>query len=159
MDRKTNKEAARSKGGRGNAFWKDPEKVEKIKAAFSIDANITEACQYAEISQSAYYAYKQKNLETVASWEAKSSTLYLKAKQVISDRIHAGDADWSAWLLTHRHPDYTPKQKNEVTGKDGKPLFQPLSDEQQALIAHGVAMVLPVSNERVKSNRETAKQL
>lgn len=98
----------RSNGGRGNAFWKNPDKIRRLIEAFIIHATVTEACYYAGISRSQYYEYKKKNPDIVQEWEDHKMILHLLAKRNIAERIFAGDVDWSWKFLERRNPDWIP---------------------------------------------------
>lgn len=93
-----------SKGGRGIAFWKNPDKIQALKHAFSLSANVSEACFYAGISRQQYYEYKKKNPDIVADWESHRHWLSLKAKYNITQAILVGDIEMS-WRFLETHDE------------------------------------------------------
>lgn len=78
-----------------------PEVVTKLKEAFAIDCNVTEACYYAQISRETYYRWIKKNPELLDEFRYMKQTLPLKAKHNIAQRIHAGSVE-DSWKYLER---------------------------------------------------------
>jgi len=70
-----------------------PEVVKKLEEAFSIDASISEACFYANISRQSYYNNVKEGMELFDRFEALRQKPILKARQTIvkslDDPYHA----------------------------------------------------------------------
>ena len=45
-----------------------------------------------------------------------------KAKHNIIKAVHGGDLPTSKWYLQMKDPEFMPRQRTEVTGKDGQPI-------------------------------------
>lgn len=78
-----------------------PEVVTKLKEAFAIDCNITEACYYAQISRETYYRWVKQNPELYDEFRFMKQALPLKAKHNIAQRIHAGSVE-DSWRYLER---------------------------------------------------------
>lgn len=91
-----------------------PEVVRKLEEAFSIGANISQSCFYADISRDTYYRWINENPELSDRFTAFQDKVPLKAKENIARSIHAGSVGDSWRLLEKRDPDYTDKVKIDV---------------------------------------------
>jgi len=97
-----------------------PEVVKKLKEAFAIDCNITEACFYAEITPKTYYNWIKKNPELLQEFEHMRETLPLKSKHNIANSIQKGDVGLSERYLSKRQPEvYGDRLKIEHSGSIG----------------------------------------
>lgn len=133
----------RSKGGRGLAFWKNPDIIEALKRAFAIDCNIKEACFYAGISRQQYYEYKKKNPDTVAEWENQRLWLSMKAKYNIAQAIYAGDIK-SAWRYLETHDEnYKKACQHHVyfQSKENTTVIDELTPEQDETVQYGLKLL------------------
>lgn len=107
----------KDKGGRPLAVT--PDVVGKLEEAFTVGANITQACDFAGISRDAYYNYCERNegfTDKVAEWSARTG---LRAKYNIHKAIENKDVDVSKWYLERTDDAYNPKRRAEITGTDG----------------------------------------
>lgn len=108
---------AKGKAGRPRVFTADV--VTKLEEAFTIGANVTQACDFAGISRNAYYNYCEQNEgfnDKVAEWSARTG---LRAKYNIHKAIENKDVDVSKWYLERTDDAYNPKKRAEITGTDG----------------------------------------
>ncbi len=93
------------------------EVVKKLCEAFAIDATISQACDYADISEKTYYNWIEKNPELLQKFDRMRQRLPLKAKQNIAGTISAGDIGISKWLLERKEAsNYGEKVKVEHSG-------------------------------------------
>lgn len=76
--------------------------ISKLKDAFAIDANITQACKYAEITTETFYQWLKENPKFSGEITAMREALPLKAKENIARRIHVGDTALSKWLIERK---------------------------------------------------------
>ena len=76
---------AKNKGGRPTVLTR--ETIAKLKQAFSIDATITEACFYADIADSSYYRWKEKNPKLSEDVERLRNKPILKARKEVVDGL------------------------------------------------------------------------
>lgn len=108
---------AKGKAGRPRAVT--PDVVGKLEEAFTVGANITQACDFAGISRDTYYDYCERNagfIDKVAEWSARTG---LRAKYNIHKAIENKDVDVSKWYLERTDDAYNPKKRAEITGTDG----------------------------------------
>lgn len=98
----------------GNLQKMIPEVVKKLEEAFSVGANISQACFYAEISRRTYYNWIEEFPELLHRFTELQEKLPLKAKDNINRAIQAGSVGDSWRLLEKRDPDYTEKVKIDV---------------------------------------------
>ena len=121
VERKTDKTCARCwkrkpcKCGRPPKF--SEEIIGKLLQAFAIDANVKQACAYAEIHPDTYYEWVKKHPELSDRIEVMREKLPLKAKENIARIIHGGSIDDSWQLLGKRDKDYTEKVQVEHSGE------------------------------------------
>lgn len=81
----------------------------KLEAAFNNGYNITEACQYSNISRDTYYNWIATKPEFSDRMEKAQLMLNRKAKEAVAMAIQGGDANLSFRYLERRDPDYKPK--------------------------------------------------
>lgn len=106
------------------------EVLEKLEEAFLLGCTDREACFYADIALSTLYLYQEQNPEfSERKAELKENPILLARKTVVENL--ARDPELSLKFLERkRKKEFSPRQ--EVTGKDGKPLGQAsLSDEDK----------------------------
>lgn len=78
---------------------KNQSSVDKLRYAFSIGSNVTEACYYAGIDRKTYYNWKEDNQELFHELEQLRQDPVLKARKVIMDKIESGDIKVAMWYL------------------------------------------------------------
>ena len=96
-----------------------PDVVRKLEKAFTVGANVTQACDFAGISRETYYKHCERNAgftDKVAEWSARTG---LRAKYNIHKAIEAEDVDVSKWYLERTDDAFNPKKRAEITGTDG----------------------------------------
>lgn len=86
-----------------------PEVVTKLIAAFNNMYNITEACQYADISRTTYYRWIEKDDRFSYKMSQAQSAPTRKAKEIVVDGINKGDTGLALRLLMLKDPDFKPK--------------------------------------------------
>ena len=96
--------------------------IAKLELAYTADANNTQACDFAGISEDSLYAYIRKNPDFRDKIECWKQRLKLGAKMNVKNTIADGDKDMSKWYLEKTDNGFNPKQKQELTGKDGNPI-------------------------------------
>ena len=96
--------------------------IAKLELAYTAGANNTQACDFAGISQDAFYDYIKKYPEFSDKIERWTQRLKLGAKMNVKNAIDDGDKDMSKWYLEKTDNGFNPKQKQELTGKDGNPI-------------------------------------
>lgn len=104
---------SRNKGGRPTKLT--PEAVKKLEEAFAIDATVSEACFYADISRQTYYTWLEENPGFSDRFEALRNKPVLKARQTVvsslSDPVHA-----FRYLEKKRGDEFGTKSKVELSG-------------------------------------------
>ncbi len=101
------------------------EVIRKLEDAFSYGATDREAIFVANISATAFYEYCKDNPEFTNRIDALRDMPKYKAKKNVVDKINTGSINESQWYLERRAKDEF-STRNELTGKDGKELPQPL---------------------------------
>ena len=103
----------KNKGGRPTVMTDDV--VNKLEYGFMKGLNDTEACCYAGISRTTFYAYCDEHPEFVDKKEELKKKPSTKAKLNIVEAIEAGDTDLSKWYLERRNKDeFSLKQEVEA---------------------------------------------
>lgn len=101
--------------GAPNRLTKHPEQtVRLLEAAFNNGFNITEACQYAEITRQTFYNWMEDDDIFSYRMSVAQSAPHRKAKQNVIEAISAGDPNISLAFLKLRDPDFKPKAALEV---------------------------------------------
>lgn len=96
-----------------------PEIINKLEEAFANGANDLQACFYAGISKSAFYAYQDAHPEFKERKDGLKNHLQLIAKNVLAKSIRSGNENDAKWLLERKEKgEYS--LRNELTGADGK---------------------------------------
>ena len=106
--------------GRPSIMTKDV--VNKLEIAYTAGANDTQACDFADISRTTLYKYINEQEGFANKIERWKQRLKLRAKMNIQESINDGDRDISRWYLEKTDEAFNPKNKQELTGKDGKPI-------------------------------------
>ena len=111
-----NKEEARRRNIGAGVSKMTPETIQKLEAAFAIDATIEEACLYAGISPSTYHNWINNNPDLLEKFTALRNTPILKARQTVVGSL--GDANHAFKYMERKRPEeFMPKQKIEHAGK------------------------------------------
>ncbi len=77
--------------------------VSKLLAAFWRGANITEACNYADISRETYYKWCREMPELSDSFAKARTMICERAKAIVVDAIDKGDINAAKWWLERRN--------------------------------------------------------
>lgn len=93
-----------------------PETIARLEDGFIKGLSDTEACLYADIAPSTFYAYCKDNPDFSERKEQLKQNVKLKAKFNIEAEIQKGDKILSQWYLERRDKDFRPKQENEHSG-------------------------------------------
>ncbi len=101
--------------GVGRPTDKTPATITKLEAAFNNGFNITEACQYAGISNMTYYRWLAEDDQFSYKMSVAQSAPNTKAKSVIIEALKAGDVATARWYLDRRDPDFKAKAELEVS--------------------------------------------
>ena len=113
------KRKKKNAGGRPSVMTK--EVLEKLEWAFTIDATVEQACEYAGICPKTVYNYDAANpgfLQKIKGWQGR---LGLRAKAVVATGIEQGDKNMAKWYLEKRDEDYKNQQKIELSGQVNNP--------------------------------------
>ncbi|MBQ8300736.1 MAG: hypothetical protein IJX57_02050 [Clostridia bacterium] len=116
------------------------EVVNKLEYAFSKGFNITEACNYAEISRETYYNYLEENQEFFDKMERAQTALQRRAKINLAERIEGGDIDESKYYLERKCKDeFSSKQEIQHSGNMNinNPMSGLTTEELRKLIQSG----------------------
>mgnify|MGYP001576480120 CR=1 FL=1 len=90
--------------------------IEKLEAAFSIDATDGEACAYAQISEASYYGHMKSDQTFADRMAAAKYMSILRVKKVVSRVIQEGDGKLALKFLELRQREnYHKKIEEEVT--------------------------------------------
>jgi hypothetical protein len=93
--------------------------VKKLEEAFAMDCTVGEACLYAGISRTTYYAWIKDNPELANRFEELRETPVLKARSTIIKGLdNVGTSQW--YIERKRKNEFASRQ--EHTGADGQPL-------------------------------------
>lgn len=95
------------------------ETVAKLKQAFLMGCDVTEACAYAEISRDAYYDYCKKEPTFPTKVEDWQQNPILKAKATVYKNLDTTDT--AKWYLERKKKSEF-AQRSEMTGADGEKL-------------------------------------
>lgn len=106
-----------------------PEVVMKLEQAFAIDASVTEACSYADISRNTFYEWLKANPEYQDRIDELRERPVLKARQTV---VKSLDTPSSAQWYLSRKAKKEFAERIEKTGADGEPL-QPDTEAIKAL--------------------------
>lgn len=96
--------------------------IRKLEEGFSKGLNVSECCLWANVPKSTYYDFLSANPEYSERFEALKSNVRMIAKMNLYDKIQDGDDYNSRWYLERTSDEFNPKQKQELTGKDGAPI-------------------------------------
>ena len=137
-----------------------PEVVKKLEEAFSIGANVKQACYYANISRQSYYTYVKDNPQLSDRLEDLREKLPLQALQNLANSITGqkvlGSMDDSKWLLVRRMGDELGDVLTVKGGDDSINAGTPEEDKEVISEFHAKlkANRLKRSQERAKADGE-----
>lgn len=115
MARPTNDEARRRNIAKAMSKM-TPERIQKLEAAFIIDATVAEACFYAGISESTYYNWMERNPDLLERLTALRNTPVLKARESVVASL--GDPAHAFRYLERKRPDeFGSRSKLELSGE------------------------------------------
>ena len=95
--------------------------VKKLEEAFAWDCSVEEACLYAGISRKTYYEHVKDKPELGDRFEELRLNPVLKARATVVKKLGDNYQNAMDYLARKRKAEFAPRQ--EVTGADGKPLF------------------------------------
>jgi len=95
------------------------ETVGKLRQAFLMGCDVTEACAFAEISRDTYYEYCKKNPDFPTKVERWQQNPILKAKATIYGNL--SERETAKWYLERKKKSEF-AQRSELTGADGEEL-------------------------------------
>lgn len=116
------------------------EVVGKLEYAFSKGFNVTEACNYAEISRDTYYEYLKKNKGFSDKMERAQTNLQRRAKINLAEAIENGNLEESKYFLERKCKDeFSSKQEIQHSGSVNvnNPMSGLTTEELRKLIDSG----------------------
>lgn len=118
----TTKKTTTKKGNGGRPKAITDTVLRKLEEGFLKGYNVTECCFFADVPKSTYYDYLNEHPSYSDRIELLKSNTRMIAKTNVHDKIKGGDDYTSRWYLEHTSDEFNPKQKQELTGKDGNPI-------------------------------------
>ena len=122
-------EATRNYNAENRTHWTDAI-VAELTSAFQDGLNITQACWQAGISRDFYYDRMNKDLDFADKMSRAREFPSMNSRKNIVTAIKKGDQNASKWWLERRSKDEF-STRQELTGRGGKPLNEPLSPEEK----------------------------
>ena len=116
----TKKRSNKGAGGRPKAITEAV--LRKLEEGFLRGLNVTQCCFFAEVPKSTYYDYLTAHPSYSDRIELLKSNTGMIATLNVHDEIKNGDVNTSKWYLERTSEDFNPKQKQELTGKNGNPI-------------------------------------
>lgn len=116
------------------------EVVGKLEYAFMKGFNISEACDYAEISRDTYYEKLKQSKEFSDKMERAKTNLQRKAKLNLAEAIESGNLDESKYYLERKCKDeFSIKQEINLSGEvsNNNPFEALTTEELKKLIRDG----------------------
>jgi hypothetical protein len=98
-----------------------PQVLAKLEDAFSNAMTDAQACFLADISEDALYRYFKKNPAFKERREVLKNNIDVLAKNRLINAIHSGDVSSVKFWLERKCKDEF-AVRNELTGKEGKPI-------------------------------------
>ncbi len=151
----------KSNAGRKLFDGKNEEKViQKLEWAFLRGATDEEACNYAGISKTAFYNYQEAHSEFLERKEILKSDLKFKARLCVYNTLRKGkDSDFALRVL-ERIAKGEFSTRSELTGANGKPLFEVTEDQARKMAINTLAAIEERKKARAalrKKNDDDAK--
>lgn len=114
-EKETKKTTKKKKAGRTSKYSETI--VSKLELAFKNDFNVSQACDYANISRDTYYKWLEEKKGFSDRMEAAKSNLIRTAKINLARAVRKGDLDTSKWVLERRaKEEYSQRQDLDLTG-------------------------------------------
>lgn len=111
------------------------EVVGKLEYAFMKGFNISEACDYAEISRDTYYEKLKQSKEFSDKMEMAKTNLQRRAKINLAEAIEGGDLNESKYYLERKCKDeFSIKQEINLSGEINNPLAGLSTEELKKLV-------------------------
>lgn len=122
--------AKNRKKGRGRPRAMTAEIVTKMEYGFMRGLNVSECCQFANISRNCFYQYLQEKPEFNDRIELLRNRPSVKAKLNVVEAIEKGDTDLSKWWLERKNKDeFYLRQEVKAEVKDEITIQVELVDE------------------------------
>jgi hypothetical protein len=115
------------KEGRPTVMTK--ETIDKLEEIFALGGTDKEACFYANISHQTLYDYQNIHPEFIERKEALKETPVLKARRAVVAKVGESYTSAMDYLSRKKKDEFSLRQ--ELTGKEGEPLFKPSEEEQR----------------------------
>ena len=112
----------------GRPSKKTDQVVKKLEEAAALDCTIEEMCFYAGISKPTYYQYLADDPALLDRLEALRNEPVLAARYTIVEAVKKSPQT-AAWYLERKRKKEFAERK-ELTGEDGKPLFDDQTREK-----------------------------
>lgn len=111
----------------------DLTKVALFVEAFNNNYNITQACQYAGVSRTTFYDWRELHPEFAEAVDEAQNMPLRVAKELITKSITEGDVGTAKWLLDRRDPDFKPKAEvdNNLGLQETRDKIKDFLDEQR----------------------------
>ena len=77
--------------------------VKKLQKAFELGLNVTEACNYAEISRQTFYYNFENSIDFFDKMQRAIFTPKMNALEVVRKAISKGDVSTAKWYLEKKH--------------------------------------------------------
>lgn len=111
------------------------EVVGKLEYAFMKGFNISEACDYAEISRDTYYEKLKQSKEFSDKMDRAKTNLQRRAKINLAEAIECGDLNESKYYLERKCKDeFSIKQEINLSGEINNPLAGLSTEELKKLV-------------------------
>lgn len=111
------------------------EVVGKLEYAFMKGFNISEACDYAEISRDTYYEKLKQSKEFSDKMDRAKTNLQRRAKINLAEAIEGGDLNESKYYLERKCKDeFSIKQEINLSGEINNPLAGLSTEELKKLV-------------------------
>jgi hypothetical protein len=78
-----------------------------LEHALKLGCSVVEACRYADIGRTTYYAELERDKDFAWRMDRAKSNLIVKSKLIVFNAIvNEHNAKMAKWYLAHRDPDY-----------------------------------------------------
>lgn len=112
-------ETGKKQLGRPSLFTQ--ETLQKLEQAFMMDFTDYESCIFADVSESAFYAYCKDNPDFQERKLRLKKSLSMVAKMRLAESVNKGNTTDAKWMLERRDRDNY-SLRSELDGKNGKPI-------------------------------------
>jgi hypothetical protein len=120
---KSSKPAEKNKGGRPPKLQPDEKTLETIRKIASLHATKEEAAAFLEVTKPTFNKFLSDHEKAGHAWETGLGHGKLNLRRMQMKSAEAGNATMQIWLGKQMLDQ---KDKNELSGKDGTALFQPV---------------------------------